>query len=71
MNYFGGVIGIGTLYCLGFSRHPSLASYSPYQLLCGREFILPNSIREKLAPVVDFNDPNIWAEYLQEWAQFF
>ena len=51
-----------------FSRHISLASYSSYQLLYGREPILPSSIREKLAPVVDLDDPNIWAECLQERA---
>ena len=54
-----------------FSRHASLASYSMYKLLYGREPILPSSIREKLAPIVDLDDPNIWAKCLQERAQFF
>ena len=54
-----------------FNKHAFLASYSPYQLLYGREPILPNSIYKKLAPVVDLDDPNIWAECLQERAQFF
>ena len=54
-----------------FSRHAFLAPYSPYQLLYERELILPSSIREKLAHVVDFDDPNIWVECLQEWVQFF
>ena len=54
-----------------FSRHASLASYSPYQLLYGREHILPSSIQEKLAHVVDLDDPNVWAECLQKQAQFF
>ena len=54
-----------------FSRHASLAFYNPYKLLYGLEPILPSSIREKLAPVVDLDDPNIWTECLQEWAQFF
>jgi hypothetical protein len=54
-----------------FSRQASLTSYSPYQLLYGCEPILPSSIREKLAPVVDLDDPNVWAECLQERAQFF
>jgi hypothetical protein len=54
-----------------FSRHASLASYNPYQLLYGREPILPSSIWKKLAHVVDLDDPNIWAECLQERAQFF
>jgi hypothetical protein len=48
-----------------------LASYNPYQSLYGREPILLNSIRKKLAHVVDLDDPNIWAECLQEWAQSF
>jgi hypothetical protein len=54
-----------------FSRQTSLASYSLYQLLYGREPIFPSFIREKLAPVVDLDDPNIWAECLQEGGQFF
>ena len=54
-----------------FSRQTSLTSYSPYQLLYGREPILPSSIREKLAHVVDLDDPNIWTKCLQEQAQFF
>ena len=54
-----------------FSRHVLLASYNPYQLLYGRKLILPNSIREKLTPIMDLDDPNIWTECLQERAQFF
>ena len=42
------------------SRNASLISYNPYQLLYGREFVFPSSIREKLAPVVDLDDPHIW-----------
>ena len=48
-----------------------MVSYNPYQLLYEREPILPSSIREKLAPVVDLDDPNMWVECLQERAQFF
>ena len=36
-----------------FSRHASLASYNPYQLLYGREPILLSFIRKKLAFVLD------------------
>ena len=36
----------------------------------GREPILPSSIWEKLAPIVDLDDPNFWAECLQKRAQF-
>ena len=53
------------------SRNASLISYNPYQLLYGREFVFPSSIREKLAPIVDLDDPHIWVQYLQERAQFF
>ena len=48
------------------SRQASLASYSLYQLFYGREPILPNSIHEKLAPVVDVDDPDIWAQCLHD-----
>ena len=48
-----------------------------YQLLYERELfsqnmpILPNPIHKRLTHVVNLDDPNIWAECLQEWAQFF
>ena len=51
-----------------FSRQASLASYSPYQLLYGREPILPSSVREKLAPVVNLDDPDVWAQCLHDRA---
>ena len=54
-----------------FNKHASLAFYSPYQLLYGREPILPSYIQEKLTFVMDLNDPNIWAKFLHEQAQFF
>ena len=54
-----------------FSRHVYLAFYSPYQLFYRREPILPSSIKEKLALVVDLDEPNIWIECLQEHTQFF
>ena len=49
-----------------FSRQASLAAFSPYQLLYGREPILPSSVREKLAPVVDLDDPDMWAQCLRD-----
>ena len=55
----------------GFSRQVSLLSFSPYQLLYGREPVLPSVVREKLHPVVDLDDPEIWAETLQDWAEYF
>ena len=48
-----------------------MTSYNPYKLLYGCEPILPSSIWEKLAFIVDLDDPNIWAECLQEQAQVF
>ncbi len=54
-----------------FSRQASLASYSPYQLLYGREPILPSAVREKLDPVVDLDDPAVWAQVLQQRAEYF
>ena len=55
----------------GFTRQASLAFYNLYQLLYGCEPILLSSIWEKLALVVDLDNPNIWTKYLQERAQFF
>jgi len=46
-------------YC--FSKQASLTCYSPYQLLYRQEPILPKSLREKLALVIDLNDLDIWA----------
>ena len=37
----------------------------------GRELILPSSIREKLAPIVDLDDPDVWAQCLHDRAKFF
>jgi hypothetical protein len=54
-----------------FSRQASLTSYSPYQLLYGREPILPSPVREKLALVVNLDDPNVWAQCLHDRAEFF
>ena len=54
-----------------FSRQASLASYSPYELLYGRELVLPSAVREKLNPVVDLDDPKIWAQVLQDWDEYF
>jgi hypothetical protein len=54
-----------------FNKQTSLASYNPHQLMYGREPILLSFIQEKSAFVVDLDDPNIWAESLQERAQFF
>ena len=54
-----------------FSRQASLSSFSPYQLLYGREPVLPSAVREKLHPVVDLDDPEVWAQTLQDRAEYF
>ena len=54
-----------------FSRQASLADFSPYQLLYGRKPILSSSLREKLAPIVDLDDPKVWAQCLHDQAEFF
>ena len=54
-----------------FSRQASLLSFSPYQLLYGRELVLPSAVREKLHPVVDLDDPEVWAQTLQDRAEYF
>ena len=54
-----------------FSRQASLSSFSPYQLLYGREPVLPSAVREKLHPMVDLDDPEVWAQTLQDRAEYF
>lgn len=49
----------------------SLASYSPYELLYDQESTLPSSGHEEWAPIVDLHDPDIWAQFLHDWAKFF
>ena len=53
------------------SRQTSFTSYSPYQLLYGRESILPSSVREKLTALVDLDDHDVWAQCLHDRAKFF
>ena len=48
-----------------FSRQASLSSFSLYQLLYGGEPVLPSAVREKLHPMVDLDDPEVWAQTLQ------
>ena len=54
-----------------FSRQASLSSFSSYQLLYGREPVLPGAVREKLHPVVYLDDPEVWAQTLQDGAEYF
>ena len=54
-----------------FSRQASLLSFSPYQLLYNKELVLPSAVREKLHLVVDLDDPEVWAQILQDRAGYF
>ena len=54
-----------------FSRQASLSSFSPYQLLYGREPVLPSAVKEKLHLVVDLDDAEVWAQTLQDRAKYF
>lgn len=33
--------------------------------------MLPKTVREKLNPVVDLDDPNLWAQCLYKWIKLF
>ena len=37
----------------------------------GTEPVLPSAVREKLHPVVDLDDPEVWAQTLQDRAEYF
>lgn len=54
-----------------FNRQATLASYSPYQLFCGRKLILLSFVWEKLNHVVDLDDPYVWAQCLHNQVEFF
>ena len=54
-----------------FSMQASLSSFSPYQLLYDREPVLSSAVREKLHPVVDLDDPEVWAQTLQDQVEYF
>ena len=78
MDYFGGAIRIGILCCLGLVWAINLVSKPLWRpiarISCCMDVSLysrKSSIREKLALVVDLDDPNIWTKCLQKRAQFF
>jgi hypothetical protein len=54
-----------------FSKQASLASFSPYMLLFGREPELPASIRRKISGVVQFENPDMWIQVCSERAELF
>ena len=54
-----------------FSKQASLASFSPYFLLFGREPELPMSIRHDVATVVNLDDPDMWVQACEQRATLF
>ena len=54
-----------------FSKQASLASFSPYMLLFGREPDLPMAIRRQINGVVQMDNPDVWVEVCSERAELF
>ncbi|BBN02223.1 hypothetical protein Mp_2g13720 [Marchantia polymorpha subsp. ruderalis] len=54
-----------------FTRQASLASFSPYFLLYGRDPDLPTSIRRESSEVVNLDDPNMWVRVCSQRAKLF
>jgi hypothetical protein len=49
-----------------FSKQASLASFSPYMLLFGREPELPTAMHSKVSGVVQFDNPDVWIQVCSE-----
>ncbi len=54
-----------------FNKQASLASFSPYMLLFGREPELPAAIRRKVSGVVQFDNLDLWFQVCSERAELF
>jgi hypothetical protein len=54
-----------------FSRQASLASFSPYFLLYGRDPDLPAAIRRDTHEVVNLDDPDVWVTVCSQRAELF
>jgi hypothetical protein len=54
-----------------FSKQASLASFSPYMLLFGREPELPRAICRKVSGVVQFDNPDVWIQVCSERDELF
>uniref|UniRef100_A0A7I4EYT7 Uncharacterized protein n=2 Tax=Physcomitrium patens TaxID=3218 RepID=A0A7I4EYT7_PHYPA len=59
-------------YCTMSRNHPKVNSLAdPYQLLYGWESILLSLIFEKLASILELDEPDVWAQCLYDWTKFF
>jgi hypothetical protein len=54
-----------------FSRQASLASFSPYFLLYGRDPDLLTTIRRESSEVVNLNDSKMWLRVCSQHVEFF
>ena len=54
-----------------FTRQASLASFSPYFLLYGRDPDLPAAIRRESCEVVNLDDPDMWMRVCSQRAELF
>jgi hypothetical protein len=54
-----------------FSRQASLASFSPYFLLYGRDPNLPTTICHESSEVVNLDDPEMWLRVCSQRAELF
>jgi hypothetical protein len=55
-----------------FSKHASLASFSPYYLLYGRHPVLPKAIQEDADTVLaNMDNPDMWARVSEQRAELF
>ncbi len=54
-----------------FSCQASLASFSPYFLLYGRNPDLPTMIRHESSEVVNFEDPEMWLRVCSQHVELF
>lgn len=43
--------------------------YSIFQVLYGRELVFPSAVIVKLNPIVDLDDPKIWAQVRHDHAE--
>ncbi len=54
-----------------FSHQASLASFSPYFLLYGRDPDLPTTIRRESSEVVNLDDPEMWLRVCSQRVELF